>query len=51
MRVAHSHIRAHVPHLARDRYLAQDIDIAEAMILDGSLLGAVEADIGILTAF
>ena len=40
-------IRASVPHLAKDRYLARDIESAEQLMTDGSLLDAA----GKLTSF
>jgi len=48
---AHKAIRAKVPHLARDRYLAKDIRAAEALLKDGSLLRAIEGGAGDLAAF
>jgi len=40
-------IRDHVPHLAKDRFLSRDIETAERIMTDGSLLGAA----GKLTSF
>jgi len=44
-------LRGKVPRLARDRYLARDIDIAEEMLLDGTLLAAAEKAAGKLASF
>lgn len=45
---ARSTIRARVPFLEHDREVAADLHAVESMILDGSLLGAVEGAVGAL---
>ncbi|MHC4547737.1 MAG: histidine ammonia-lyase [Planctomycetota bacterium] len=48
---AHEVLRKKIPHLARDRYLARDIETAERMLADGAALNAVEAAVGQLQSF
>jgi histidine ammonia-lyase len=48
---AHRTIRASVPHLARDRYLARDIATAEELLKSGELLAATEDAAGKLVSF
>ncbi|MGH7162861.1 MAG: histidine ammonia-lyase, partial [Planctomycetota bacterium] len=44
-------LRLHVPHLARDRYVAGDLRVAESLLSSGVLLDAAEADAGALASF
>ena len=44
--VAHEAIRRHVPHLAQDRVIRDDLDRVLPLLEDGSLLGAVETAVG-----
>jgi histidine ammonia-lyase len=46
VRVAHAFVRGLSPRLRDDRSLTADIEAAAAAIRDGSLLDAVEAEIG-----
>jgi histidine ammonia-lyase len=48
---AHARLRENVPHLARDRYLARDIETARDLLRDGPLLRAAEKATGALEAF
>lgn len=48
---ARTRLRESVPHLAKDRYLAHDIGVAEKLLTDGALLDAVEAAAGRLASF
>jgi histidine ammonia-lyase len=49
---AHRVVREAIPHLARDRYLARDLETAEKTLADGApLLPAVEAAVGPLKSF
>jgi histidine ammonia-lyase len=43
---AYEAIRHHVPHLEEDRVLRQDFDRVLPMVLDGTLLDAVQAAVG-----
>lgn len=43
---AYEVVRTHVPHLEEDRVLRQDFDRILPLLLDGSLLAAVEAAVG-----
>ena len=43
---AHEVLRRHVPHLEEDRVLRQDFDRVLPMLLDGTLLDAVQAVVG-----
>ncbi len=45
---AYEVIRSHVPHLAEDRVLRPDLDRTLPLLLDGTLLAAVEAAVGSL---
>jgi histidine ammonia-lyase len=51
VQAARSVLRGGVPHLARDRYLAHDIERAAGMLCDGSLLAAAERAAGKLASF
>ena len=46
---AHEVLRSHVPHLKEDRVLRQDFDRVLPLLLDGTLLDAVQAAAGPLT--
>ena len=43
---AHSFLRQRVSHLAEDRYMKPDLEAVHALVVDGSLLAAVEAVVG-----
>ena len=43
---AHRFVREHVPHLAEDRILSDDIRLIASKIEDGSLVQAVEEAVG-----
>jgi len=44
-------LRKQVPHLARDRYLARDIERASTLLRDGTLLAATEKVSGTLASY
>ena len=44
-------LRERIPHLARDRYLAHDIQVADEMLRSGELLAAAEKAAGRLASF
>ncbi len=48
---AHKQVRAKIPHLAKDRYLARDIETANEMLFNGTILRATEKSAGALTSF
>jgi histidine ammonia-lyase len=47
----HALLRGKIPHLEKDRYLAHDIDAAESLIADGTLLETAEKAAGPLDSF
>jgi histidine ammonia-lyase len=47
---AHRVLRAAIPHLARDRYVACDLEAAERTLADGTPLQTVEAALGPLAS-
>ena len=46
VRALHDVVRRHSPRLRDDRPLARDIELVAAAIRDGSILAAVEAQVG-----
>jgi histidine ammonia-lyase len=51
VQAARAALRKEIPHLARDRYLAKDIERAAALLGNGALLAAAERASGALVAY
>jgi histidine ammonia-lyase len=51
VQAARARLRDEIPHLARDRYLAKDIERAATLLREGSLLAATESAAARLASF